>query len=592
MIVYGDPHFSCAAVTMLNLLDSRIAEVDPDSLDQLRTLLIQAGQLEQGCMDYLSTLDGRASAEVISNLQRVTDLAAEAFYTRFARREISDPAELLATMRKALGRVTGFPDVCLVVKVPEGFQSYALYPEAYIVSARRWIRKHQAAAPKRATVIGIRSIGTTLSAVIAVALRSMGWQTERCSVRPTGNPFHRTTSLDHHLNHRSWVIIADEGPGLSGSSMASAATAVVEAGGDAQRLSFFPGHAGEPGAKATPEVRCWWETIPRFVTSQRSLRWDGNSLRQCLADKSMNGPAQFEDMSDGAWRAKVYPDESCWPPSTRPFGSIKVRCSDSNGRSVIWNFVGLGPWIDHQADGSSQALTQSLDRAKQGWSPVPLGTSHGYLALPWIPGAPLRPSDARDPKIIENIGRYVVQVGRPPMHSDEHFAATERLAQMLYWNTKEAIGNMAAEHTRKFFAQAQSLRDCPCYGDGRMAPHKWLRTGDGRIWKTDSFGHYADHTVIGKQPLLWDVAGTLIEWKLDARSAARLVAIIEQAGVMVDEEVLKFYCLAYAAFKLGQMMLCEETESEPGEKARIAGARAEYQHALSSFLNEPASVEG
>jgi hypothetical protein len=592
MIVYGDPHFTCAAVTLLDWLDSRIAETDPDSLDQLRTLLIQAGQLEQAFMDGLSALDGPASGDLISSLQHVTDIAAEAFYIRFVGEEAPDPAELLATMRKALARVAGFPDVSLVVKVPEGFQSYALYPEAYILSARRWMRKHQTITPKKVTIIGLRSIGTTLSAVIAVALRSRGWQTERCSVRPTGDPFHRTTSLDHPLNHRPWVIIADEGPGLSGSSMASVAAAVVEAGGDAERLSFFPGHAGEPGAKATPEVRYWWETIPRFVTSPRSLRWEGNSLRQCLALESFNGPAQFEELSDGAWRAKAYPDESCWPPITRPFRSTKLRCSGSDGRSVIWKFVGFGPWIDDQTDGSSQPLSQSINRANLGWTPAPVGTSHGYLAVPWIPGTPLRPSDADDSRIIEHLGRYIVQVAGPPMRSDEHLVATERLAQMLYSNTIEALAKTAAQRTRDFFGPAQGLRNCPTYGDGRMAPHKWLRAGDGRIWKTDGVLHHADHTVVGKQPVLWDVAATLIEWKLNARSAARLVGTIEQGGIRIDLGVLKFYCLSYAAFKLGQMAFCEQTESEPREKARISRARRDYQHALRSLLSEPASVSG
>jgi hypothetical protein len=593
MIVYGDAHFRSAAVTLHRRLAARITQTEPDSMDQLRTLLIQAGQFEQAFTDYLSAVGSAVSDELTSSIQRITDLAADAFYSRLVKRETADRRALLVAMQAALARLTVFQDVCLVIKVPEGLQSYALYPEAYVASARRWAGKHRATDSNQATVIGIRSIGTTLSAAITATLRSMDWQIARFTVRPMGHPFRRRTSLEgHRFNRRSLVIIADEGPGLSGSSMASAAAAVVEAGADPQKLSFFPGHAGEPGAQATSEVRRWWEVISRFVTSQSSLRWDGNSLHQCLALKWTNDAVQFEDLSAGAWRAKAYPDESCWPPLARPFASIKLRSSDPGGKCVSWKFVGLGPWIDDQTDSLHQAWKQSLDRADQGWSPPPLATSHGYLAVAWMRGTPLRPLDAKDPRIIEHIGRYIAQVAGPRLPSVEQSAAIERLAQMLYSNTKEALGETLADRTRLFFAHAQNGQHSPSYGDGRMAPHKWLRTGDGRIWKTDGLAHQADHTVVGRQSVLWDVAATLIEWKLDARAAARLLGTIERSGIVIERDALKFHCLCYAGFKLGQMAFCEQVEAEPGEKARLSKARCEYQEALRSLLGEPPLVAG
>ena len=74
----------------------------------------------------------------------------------------------------------------IVVTEPEGFAYYALHPEAYARALRR-----RARAEREVVVVGIRSIGTTLSAFVRAELRRHGEAVDRTTVRPTGHPYDR-----------------------------------------------------------------------------------------------------------------------------------------------------------------------------------------------------------------------------------------------------------------------------------------------------------------------------------------------------------------------------------------------------------------
>src|SRR4051812_47602927 len=64
------------------------------------------------------------------------------------------------------------PETKIELKTPEGFAFYQLYPEQYRRAAQKWLRECKSAGP--AIVIGIRSIGTTLSHVVWEELRNGG----------------------------------------------------------------------------------------------------------------------------------------------------------------------------------------------------------------------------------------------------------------------------------------------------------------------------------------------------------------------------------------------------------------------------------
>src|SRR5207248_188767 len=116
----------------------------------------------------------------------------------------------------------------LTVSDPEGFCYYALHPLDYADQLN-----DNPMYPPVAAVVGIRGIGTTLSAVVHTWFESRAIPAGRITVRPTGHPFDRKLELNDE--QREWIasnaersarfFVVDEGPGLSGSSFLSVAEA-------------------------------------------------------------------------------------------------------------------------------------------------------------------------------------------------------------------------------------------------------------------------------------------------------------------------------------------------------------------------------
>jgi hypothetical protein len=617
VIVYGDPQreetldllWSRLWVSLTRVLDA--GSSGEWSLDALRTLLIQAGELEQAAMDGPPGLEGPAAAR----LQEVTDHAAEAFYARWAPAGGAPPGrtsarDALIRMARSLNGFRPPGNARVTVKLPEGFAFYALYPEQYCLASLRWLSDDTAPGP--VVVVGIRSIGTTLSAVVTAALRAAGRDAYRLTVRPSGHPFTRqveiTVPTPPELGgpEGAWGLVVDEGPGLSGSSMAAAGAALVRAGLDRSRIRFFPGHEGEPGDAASEEVRSWWVDTPRYVTPLCELRWEGRSLPEALAAltpdllRSREPVEQVQDLGGGQWRSVVFRDPGQWPAVCAAFELPKYRCTMRDGASVLWKFAGLGP-----APGGAQSATQRtiarLRRlADEGWTPAPLGSAFGFVAAPWVEGAPLTRADA-DPAVLSHVGRYLVRAAGPPLAPREGDAALARLGEMLYWNTWESLGEEAAARTRHWSEKVAALQPdaSPSYGDGHLAPHEWLRTPSGQLLKGDCAGHETDHTIVGRQPLAWDIVGAMVEWGLDEAGARPLLEVLEcdsllsraavprrqQAVALHTIDVLTFYRMAYAAFRVGQCTLCAGMNApDPEEPPRLGRAAAFYRDQLARLL--------
>src|SRR5205823_335230 len=83
-------------------------------------------------------------------------------------------------------------------KVAEGYAFYAVYPETYAAAAAR------ASLPPEVRIIGIRSIGTSLAAMVAAGA---GARALPISVRPVGHPFDRRLALSPELEAelRAWA---------------------------------------------------------------------------------------------------------------------------------------------------------------------------------------------------------------------------------------------------------------------------------------------------------------------------------------------------------------------------------------------------
>lgn len=552
MIIYGDPSYQESLGSLISRLESRVrsvtvAPVKVELLDGLRMLLIEAGELEQAVEDA-----GGFDEAFLAASRSATNAIAEVLHRVWQQ---GGNAGGMPVPEEAVKLFESSPAVdCEVrVKVPEGFAFYTLFPEQYIASATAWADAH---VDRRGPVlvVGIRSIGTTLSAVVRAALNAAGWRVHRITVRPKGHPFDRRANFNAaDLKGVEYAIVVDEGPGASGSSMAAVARGLVEAGFDPSRISFLPGHGGEPGPHASDEVRRWWSTTRRYSVPLADLRWSGRSLKQKLVERTerlLPGAVveRVEDLSGGLWQDVLFSDAEPKPAAFPAFERTKYRCTLRDGRAVLWKFAGLGAEAE-------RIVAQIAARADAGWTSRPLGMAFGFVGLPWIEGRALSRRDLSQP-LLEQIGFYIGESAGVPLDTLEESTAFERLREMLYWNAWESLGDRAAQRSRELSnAAAQSIGDQPIlsYGDGRLAPHEWIRTSTGSLQKVDCAGHDCDHTVIGRQPLIWDVAGAVIEWGLDETNAARLVDEVAP-GVLPD--LLRFYCAAYAAFRVGMAAMC------------------------------------
>ena len=158
--------------------------------------LIEAGELEAALED--------AGCESATTASRVTTAIASVVCGN-SRDALARAADTLESL-EVPARVSVSP--------PEGFTYYALHATDFVGVLDKVARE-----PKPCAVLGIRSIGTTLSAVVLAALVREGIPATRITVRPTGHPYSRRTEFS--AVQLAWVernlgaqfLIVDEGPG-------------------------------------------------------------------------------------------------------------------------------------------------------------------------------------------------------------------------------------------------------------------------------------------------------------------------------------------------------------------------------------------
>jgi hypothetical protein len=600
MIVYGDSQFEETLGTLVAQARERIRSALSASpaplLGDLRQLLIFCGEIEQAASDGLSALlSERGAAAHLEHLHAATAHAADAFYRTWATSSpkrlaaLAEIRDALSQMLIELGSFKGAEEARLSVRVPEGFALCALYPEQYCSAALRWLKDHSLAEERRALVVGIRSIGTSIAAAVAAVLRAGGWEVQSRSVRPMGPPFaHEVDAREMPVGRAEWALVVDEGPGLSGSSMVAAALALFRAGMPRHCISFFPGRCGEPGPAASDELRTVWATTPRYVAPIEELRlpqWLAAALPpEYLAADPLQ---KVTDIGAGRWRKLVYPTVASWPAVCSAFERPKLLGVLQSGARVLFKYEGTAI----VAGGTSRAeavLAGLAARARRMGGPEPFGAAHGFVATPWLAGVPLARGDA-SPELLAEVGQHAARSAGPVLSAQEQRSGLSRLGTMLYWNTLDLLGSAAASRVLapiRALSRAPLAETLPLYGDGRMAPQEWVRVKRGVFRKIEGIGHDQDHTVVGRQPVLWDVAGALVEWGLRGSAAGPLLTgYYASGGASLSPEMLTFYRLAYAAFRAGQCRLCaHHGEPELEERARLNRDYAHYRADLAETL--------
>lgn len=580
MIFYGKAGRPVAVAAAVAEVEGWIAEARVPAPAIARhgawvSALVAAGGLAQGLADAGAPSGEAAALALAASLAGVmgrswdsglVDLPADA------------PAAVAAGLARLKGLLPTLPEA-VEIRRSEGFAHYAVYPEGF------WQAAARLDPPLPTRVLGIRSIGATLAACAAAAL---GAPTP-VTVRPVGHPFARVvepgTAAAAALREGRdavWALV-DEGPGLSGSSFGAAAEALGRAGVPPWRLVVLPSHGGDPGAMASEAHRRLWSQARRTPAAGEALWGPEAGPGRRLADwfGDLTGPlrAPPEDVAGGAWRRRHWADEGAWPAVDRQ-NERRKYLAEGEGGGVLLRFTGLGSF-------GRAKVARARSLAAAGFGLEPLAWRHGFLAEAWRGDLrPLTGPDLDRPALLRRTAAYLAFRARAFPAAPHDGAAPGVLLAMARANAAEALGDAAARGIERWAGRLPALaaRAHPVAIDGRLAPHEWLRDAAGRLVKTDALDHCCGHDLVGCQDIAWDVAGAAVEYGLSGEETEALRAAVSRgAGRPCDPGLLRFFAIAYPAFRVGALTMALGRETG-AEAVRLAAALAAAVAALGRAL--------
>ena len=486
----------CSEQLKQHLLSSLRLALSRQEEDGLLNCLIRAGELECALSD-LGSPEAQRAAEALDAL------AAQALHP-----ECTEPT------RDILAAFSGLqlPPFVFVSHV-EGFSYYGLHPLDFWDLAG--VLKLRAAS---AAVIGIRSIGSTLSSIVRRALHCRGQRAERITVRPTGAPYHRRLELTaeqmrwvgEHLRLGSEFMVVDEGPGFSGSSFTAVGRALRQAGVPNQRIQFLGSRSPESSelqARFDPE----WQSF-RFCSVVQGTRIPAAGKVYCAG---------------GYWRQTRFAEEREWPACWTQLERNKYFSAD--GRS-LFKFEGFGRYGESVAERGRQL-------AEAGFAPALLGSDNGFVEYAAAPGRPMRAEQCRM-KTLERLADYCAFRA---LNQTAAAPGAISLESMLQHNLKVEFG-------RERWGLKAPV-DRLVVADGRMMPHEWI-AADGQLMKTDGASHGDDHLFPGATDIAWDLAGAIAEWNLGREQRDFFLAEYRRRSGDDAASRLPFYLLAYSVFRM------------------------------------------
>ena len=510
--------------------------------DAVIAALLGAGELECSLSDSDSE-----DAELAAG---ITDQLA----SMLCARERSSPSEF--GLRKAEQSLAAINDRReLTVSRPEGFAYYALHPLDFADLIRR-----ANFAASCAQVIGVRTIGTTLSAVVAAQLNACGIPATRTTVRPTGHPYDRKTKfirrqrelITQALSAGAIFLVCDEGPGRSGSSLLSVAEALESAGVTHDRIVLLCSH--EPDADS-------------LCASNAPARWRRyRSLASGMTKRLPQDAGRY--LGAGDWREVFTPAGQAWPAAWPHMERLKFL---SRNHRKLYKFEGHGPYGE-----AVRQRDQLL--AARGFGAPYLGHESGFGTHAVVSGMPSSMSDI-SPQFLRQAAEYCAWRA-------EAFAVNvpddgiRQLEHMAMVNLEQEFG-----FTPEITLPVERAAIC----DGRMQPYEWRHLGDERWIKLDASTHGDDHFFPGPTDIAWDLAGICIEWRLGP--ACREFFLTEYQRVSGDNPGgrLVHYETAYAAFRLAWSQMAAGSVRGTADEGRLQKAVCRYHEILENIRLSPVS---
>ena len=523
--IFRDGRASFSGPDLLRELRSRLES--PLEGTALLDALIQAGELEAALADA----GHKNAAECVC----VTDGLAALL--------CGSTAVDVRSIQRALDRMQVPNSVSIAP--PEGFSYYALHPSDFAK-----ILPNIPVELKHCAVVGIRSIGTTLSAVVLAALRAQGTEASRITVRPTGHPYSRKTEFSSeeqnwiasNIRNGSRFLVVDEGPGRSGSTFLSVAEALEQVGVPRDSITILGSRHPDVSSLCADDGEARWQAY-RFVSTVPSTN---RRLENCTY------------IGGGEWRDFFLFDPATWPATWTQMERLKFLTPDWK---TLYKFEGMGPL-------GFEARSRAVVLANAGFGPAVSDAGDGYLAYALLSG--IRPSASDvNTAILDRVAEYCA------FRASEFQMASPQpgeLTDMVQYNVGQEFG-IEIQIPPGMLQSNQAV-----ITDGRMQSYEWIQTVSGQLIKTDGVDHGNNHFFPGPCDIAWDLAGAAVEWQLAPDALQYLVDRFRSlSGVDVKERFL-FYELAYCIFRLGSCKMAISTVKGSPEEFRLAHAYLAYRH--------------
>ena len=161
-----------------------------------------------------------------------------------------------------------------------------------------------------------------------------------------------------------------------------------------------------------------------------------------------------------------------------------------------------------------------------------------------------------DGAFLDHVVRYLAYLSRRPAPGVP--MPHEELVRMIEVNVTEGLGTAWVRKFRHAQWHMPTGDEAISTTDGRMMLHEWLHVTPGYL-KTD-VDHHTDHFSPSCRDIAWDLAGCLVEWRLDRPMQNYLIGQYRfVAGDSTLPQRLPFYSIAYLAHRLGYATLATQT---------------------------------
>ncbi len=501
--------------------------------------LLRAGEFEAAL--------GDADPASLATAEGLTNAVAHCLLGNRAAVDLGNAVQALSAME--------VPDT-LQVSPPEGFAYYALHPLDFAQLADNIAQSCSSAA----AIIGIRSIGTTLSAIVLAAFQKRGMHAQRITVRPVGHPYDRATRFSPE--QRSWIesnqrrgcsfFVVDEGPGRSGSSFLSVGEAIERADVPLERVTLLGSRPVDPN---------------QLCASNGAARW--NRFRFFWPNPAAY--SRFENhiyIGGGDWRKELLTlVPSQWPASWQQMERFKFLSPD---RKLIYKFDGFGRFGEAVLDRARQI-------ARAGFGPPAEFAGDGMIAYPVLQGRILQKSDFTQ-EVLQRVADYCAfRASDFRMTS----APGSQLPEMVTFNMQHEFG-------REPSVNAQALcSSTPILADGRMQLHEWIIDRNVVLKKVDGCTHGDDHFFPGPTDIAWDLAGVIVEWELDRTATEFFISEYKRRTGDDVRPRLAPFLLAYAIFRMGYCKMALSSVVGTPEYVRLQQAATSYRNFALGQLRRP-----